>query len=194
MMDGRTADIKTPVVRTYDKFLLFIMLLLIAFGALMIYSSTSVITPLLAQKHITEFYYFKRHVFTILAGFIFMFMAYRMNIFLIRKMSVPLLIFSFVLLVLVFLPGIGVQVNGAKRWIRLWPSTFQPSEFVKLSMVIFLARYLSSPAFRTDSFVSFIKPVAIMGLFQAVMLLQPDFGAVMSLAFLTLTMLFLSGT
>jgi cell division protein FtsW len=60
--------------------------------------------------------------------------------------------------------------------------------------VIFLARYLSSQAFRTESFASFIKPVAIMIAFQAIMLMQPDFGAAMSLAFLTITMLFLSGT
>jgi cell division protein FtsW len=61
-------------------------------------------------------------------------------------------------------------------------------------MVIFLARYLSSQAFRPESFISFVKPLAVMAVFQAVMLIQPDFGAAMSLAFLTITMLFLSGT
>jgi len=185
---------QSSLFRTYDRWLLISSITLVVFGALMIYSSTSVITPPLAKKGVTEFYYFKRHVFTILIGLSFMFLAYSVKPSFLKKIATPLLFFSFILLLLVFLPGIGVQVNGAKRWIRLWPSTFQPSEFVKLSMVIFLARYLSSPAFRTDSFISFIKPVAIMGMFQAVMLLQPDFGAVMSLAFLTLAMLFLSGT
>ena len=177
----------------YDKLLLVVAVLLTGFGALMIYSSTSVITPVLAKRGVTEFYYFKRHIFTILIGFIFMFVAYKMNIFFIKKMAVPLLIFSFVLLILVFLPGIGVSAGGARRWIRLWPSTFQPSELVKLSMVIFLARYMSMPEYRTDSFVSFIKPIVIMVLFQAAILKQPDFGAAMSLAFLTFAMLFLSG-
>jgi cell division protein FtsW len=159
----------------------------------MIYSSTSVITPALAKKGATEFYHFKRHVFTIFVGLCFMFLAYTVKPSFLKKIAIPLLLLSLVLLLLVFLPGIGVQVNGARRWIRLWPSTFQPSEFVKISMVIFLARYLSSPAFRTESFASFIKPLAVMALFQAVMLIQPDFGAAMSLAFLTITMLFLSG-
>jgi cell division protein FtsW len=177
----------------YDKVLLAVTVLLTGFGALMIYSSTSVVTPALAKKGVTEFYYFKRHVFTILTGFIFMFAAYKLNIFFIRKMSIPLLIFSFVLLILVFLPGIGVTAGGARRWIKLWPSTFQPSELVKLSMVIFLARYMSMPEYRTDSFVSFIKPVGIMVLFQAAILKQPDFGAAMSLTFLTFAMLYLSG-
>lgn len=179
---------------TYDRWLLICTLTLVVFGALMIYSSTSVITPALAKKGVTEFYYFKRHVFTILIGLCFMFLAYAVRPYFLKRVAIPLLVFSFLLLLLVFLPGIGIQVNGARRWIRLWPSTFQPSEFVKLSMVVFLARYLSSQAFRPESFVSFVKPLAVMAAFQAVMLIQPDFGAAMSLAFLTITMLFLSGT
>ncbi|MEW6215305.1 MAG: putative lipid II flippase FtsW [Nitrospirota bacterium] len=182
------------MMKEYDKWLLIITALLVVSGALMIYSSTSVITPVLARKRITEFYYFKRHLFTIFIGLGFMFLTYRLRPSYIENMAKPLLIFSFVLLVLVFLPGIGVSANGARRWIRLWPSTFQPSELVKLSMVIFLARHMSRPGYRTDSFVSFIKPVIIMLIFQIVMLKQPDFGGAMSLAFLTFAMLFLSGT
>ena len=178
----------------YDRWLLFITVLLIGFGALMIYSTTSVVTPALAKRGVSEFYYFKRHIFTILAGFSFMFLAYRLKPSTIKKMAIPLLIFSFVLLILVFLPSIGVSAGGARRWIRLWPSTFQPSELVKLSMVIFLARYISMPEYRTDSFISFIKPIFIMIIFQIAILKQPDFGAAMSLAFLTFAMLFLSGT
>jgi cell division protein FtsW len=177
----------------YDRWLLLVAILLIGFGALMIYSTTSVITPVLAKRGVTEFYYFKRHVFTILIGFSFMFLTYRLKTSTIKKMAIPLLIFSFVLLILVFLPNIGVSAGGARRWIKLWPSTFQPSELVKLSIVIFLARYISMPEYRTDSFRSFIKPIFIMIIFQVAILKQPDFGAAMSLAFLTFAMLFLSG-
>jgi cell division protein FtsW len=178
----------------YDKWLLLVTALLVGFGALMIYSSTSVITPVFAKKNITEFYYFKRHIFTIIIGFVFLFFAYyKLKPSYLKKIAVPLLIVSFVLLILVYLPGIGVTAGGAKRWIRLWPSTFQPSELVKLSMVIFLARYMSMPEYRTDSIKSFITPLLVMGVFQAAIITQPDFGAVMSLAFLTFAMLFLSG-
>jgi cell division protein FtsW len=176
-----------------DRWLLIVTILLTGFGALMIYSSTSVITPVLAKKGVSEFYYFKRHVFTIFFGFSFLLIAYKLKTSFIKRMAVPLLIFSFVLLALVFLPSIGVSAGGARRWIRLWPSTFQPSELVKLSMVIFLAKYMTMPGYRPDSFGSFIKPVIIMLIFQAAILKQPDFGAAMSLAFLTFTMLFLSG-
>jgi cell division protein FtsW len=177
----------------YDKWLLLITVLLVGFGALMIYSCTSVVTPILEKKGITEFYYFKRHIFTIIIGFIFMYLFYRLRPSSIKNMAIPLLIFSFVLLVLVFVPNIGVSAGGARRWIKLWPSTFQPSELVKISMVIFLARYMSMPGYRKDSFTSFIKPVVIMIIFQIAILKQPDFGAAMSLAFLTFAMLFLSG-
>ncbi|MBM4129363.1 MAG: hypothetical protein FJ243_04495, partial [Nitrospira sp.] len=175
----------SPLQNTHDRWLLLITFLLIVFGALMIYSSTSVITPALAKKKVSEFYYFKKHIFTIVIGLVMMVVAYKVKPSLLEKMAIPLLILSFLLLILVFFPGIGVSAGGAKRWIRLWPSTFQPSELVKLSMVIFLAHYVSSPNYKTDSFVSFIKPLLVMVVFQAVILKQPDFGAAMSLALLT---------
>ena len=177
----------------YDKWILFATVLLVGFGALMIYSTTSVITPRFAQKGVTEFFYFKRHIFTIVIGLSFMLIAFRLQPSFIKKMAVPLLILSFLLLALVFIPHIGVSAGGAKRWIRLWPSTFQPSELVKISMVIFLARYMSMPEYRTDRFMSFMKPIIILIPFQVAILMQPDFGAAMSLGVLTVAMLFLSG-
>jgi cell division protein FtsW len=186
-------EIKAPVAKSYDKVLLLIMLLLLAFGSLMIYSSTSVITPLLAKKNITEFYYFKRHILTMVLGSLVLLFTYSLKPAVLERFSLPLLIFSFVLLCSVFLPHIGVTAGGARRWIRLWPTTFQPSELVKLAMVIFLARYMSSPGYNTESFGSFAKPILIMAVFQLVFLKQPDFGSTMSLAFLTFAMLFISG-
>ncbi len=192
-MNSAVHEIKAPVAKSYDKVLLLIMLLLLAFGSLMIYSSTSVITPLLAKKNITEFYYFKRHILTMVLGSLVLLFTYSLKPAFLKRFSLPLLVFSFVLLCAVFLPHIGVTAGGARRWIRLWPTTFQPSELVKLAMVIFLARYMSSPGYNTESFGSFAKPILIMAVFQLVFLRQPDFGSTMSLAFLTFTMLFISG-
>jgi cell division protein FtsW len=192
-MNTGTHEMKAPGVTSYDKVLLLVMLLLLAFGSLMIYSSTSVITPLLAKRNITEFYYFKRHVLTMVLGSLALLFTYLLKPAVLRKFSVPLLVFSFVLLCLVFVPHIGVTAGGARRWIRLWPTTFQPSELVKLAMVIFLARYMSSPGYNAESFASFVKPILIMAGFQLVFLKQPDFGSTMSLAFLTFAMLFISG-
>ena len=192
-MHNRLSGMNLPADRNYDKVLLFIMLLLMAFGALMIYSSTSVVTPLFAKKKITEFYYFKRHLFTMILGSLALLITYRLKPSFLKKISVPLLVFSFVLLLLVFLPYVGVTAGGARRWIRLWPTTFQPSELVKLAMVIFLAKYMSAAEYSTEHFSSFAKPVMVMAIFQVVFLKQPDFGATMSLASLTFGMLFISG-
>lgn len=192
-MRDRLNEIRALAGRTCDRLLLIDTAMLIFFGALMIYSSTAVVTPLSARRNITEFYYFKRHLFTMLLGFIVMVGAYKIRPSSLRRAALPLLAVSFILLVLVFIPGIGVTAGGARRWIRLWPTTFQPSEMVKLAMVIFLARYLSSSSFSPDRFASFIKPLGLMLMFQVVFLKQPDFGSTMSLAFLTLAMLFISG-
>lgn len=177
-----------------DKGLMIVTLLLLLAGSVMIYSSTSVITPLSAKKNLTPFFYFKRHLFTMAIGFIFMYLAYKMNPKSLARLSIPLMVFSFILLLAVFIPKVGITVGGARRWIRLWPSTFQPSELVKLSMVIFLARYLSTSYFRKDSFISFLIPIGIMAVFQIVFIIQPDFGAFINLGILTLTMLVLAGT
>jgi len=179
--------------KTYDRWFLLITFFLLGLGALMIYSSTAVVSPAMSKKDITQFFYFKRHLFTMLLGFAAMFAAYRLRPETLNKITLPLLIFSFLLLVLVFVPGMGISAGGAKRWLRLWPSTFQPSELVKLSMVIFLAKYMSAYNYRTDSFASFIKPIAIMAVFQVIFLKQPDFGAAISLGIITLAMLFFSG-
>lgn len=177
----------------YDRWLLIITALLIGIGAIMIYSSTSVITPQFARRNITPFFYFKRHMFTMLIGVIFMFAAFKVDTDTLKKMAIPLLVLSFILLILVFVPKIGVAAGGAKRWIRLWPSTFQPSELVKLAMVIFLSWHISRPSYKTDSLASFLVPVSVMVFFQMIFLRQPDFGAAMSLGLLTIIMLISSG-
>lgn len=179
--------------RAYDRWLFIVALLLVGLGALMIYSSTSVVTPVLAKKNVTQFYYFNKHLFTMAVGFLVMAVAFRMRPGQLERLAFPLLAVSFVLVMLVFVPGLGVEAGGARRWLKLWPSTFQPSELVKLAMVIFLARFVSMPEYRTDRFVYFLIPVAVMGVFQAVFLMQPDFGGAVSLGVLTLAMLFLAG-
>jgi cell division protein FtsW len=179
--------------RKCDKVLLGVTLVLMGIGALMVYSSTSVVTPTLAKKNVSEYYYLKKHVFTMLMGLGAMFAAYRVRPELLKKLAIPLLVGSLVLLLLVFVPGFGVSAGGAKRWIRLWPSTFQPSEFVKLAMVIFLAWYISLKAVNKKHFLYFALPVVVMVVFQAIFLKQPDFGAAMSMGALTVGMLFISG-
>ncbi len=184
--------------QSYDKWLLFIVLLLILVGLTAVYSSTSVISPDVVEKFrrkgvaLSQFGFVKKQLFTVLLGAMALLIAYKTPLERLKKLSIPLLVISLACLGLVF-TKFGITAGGARRWIRVWPSTFQPSELVKLAMVIFLAKYVTMPDFKKDKFSSFVVPIVIMGMFQVVFLKQPDFGAVMSLALLTMCMLFLSG-
>lgn len=183
----------------HDKWIVVLLVLIIIVGLTAVYSSTSVLSPDLVEKYkkkgveLTQFYYLKRQLFTLVLGIFALLVAYRLPADLLKKLSIPLLVFAMMCLLLVFTP-LGVSAGGARRWLRLWPSVFQPSELVKLSMVIFMSWYLSSAKYSKDKFSSFIMPIGVMGIFQVVFLKQPDFGAVMSLGILTLFMLLLSGT
>lgn len=180
-------------LRTYDGFILWPAIALAAFGVLMIYSSTSVVTPVMERRHLPEFYFLKKHLMAIVVSIIALIAAYRVNPMLLKKAAIPMLVFSLVLLLLVYVPGIGVKAGGARRWIRLWPTVFQPSELVKLSMVIFLARFLSMREYEGRKLAYFLIPVSVMAAFQLVFLGQPDFGAALSLGMLTMGMLYLAG-
>lgn len=182
----------------YDRLILVIVVFLILIGLMAVYSSTSVISPDVVEKLqkkgavVSQFGFVKKQLVTVLLGMIAMFIACKIPLKYLRKMAIPLLVLSLVCLLLVF-TQFGISAGGARRWLRLWPSTFQPSEFVKLSMVVFLAWFISRSYFKKDSFVSFIIPIGIMAVFQVIFLKQPDFGAVMSLALLTISLLFISG-
>lgn len=184
-------EIKKP-----DGMLIVLTVVLVVFGVLMIYSSTSVITAAMAKKQITNpLFYFKRHVITIIIGLVAAGIAYRVRPELLGRLSPVFLLISLLLVVLVF-TKFGVSAGGARRWLRLWPSTFQPSELVKLSMVIFLAWYLSRDFYSREggNFWLMMVPVAIMGVFQAAFIKQPDFGGAVTLGVITMGMIFLAGT
>lgn len=182
----------------YDRWTLFIVILLILLGLTAVYSSTSVISPDVAEKFrkkdmvASQFGFVKKQFFTLILGTVAMLFAFKVPLPYLKKMAIPLLVLSLFCLLLVFTP-MGVTVNGARRWIRVWPSSFQPSELVKLAMVVFMSWYMSIAFYRKNNFMTFIIPICVMGFFQVIFLKQPDFGAVMSLAILTMSLLFLSG-
>ncbi|MCL0105830.1 putative lipid II flippase FtsW [Thermodesulfovibrionales bacterium] len=181
-----------------DKWILLIVFLLIVIGALAIFSSTSVIPPDVVKRYSErgiapcQFNYLKRHLFAVLVGIIAMFAASIVKLDHLRKMAVPLLVLSFCCLLLVF-TELGVRGGGATRWLQIFSFTFQPSEIAMLSMVTFLAWYMSIPSYKRDKFVSFAIPIGVMVAFQVIFLKQPAFGTAMGLGIVTMAMLFLSG-
>jgi cell division protein FtsW len=165
--------------------------ILVGIGVLMVYSSTALMST---RNYGGSFHYLWKHLFTVFVGLSVMVLLSEVNYKRLRPLVIVLLVLSLVLLMLVFVPGIGLTANGARRWLRLWPTTFQPSEFLKITFVLFLADYMSKNMHRMKSFrYGIMIPAGIMLVFQGVIILQPDFGAVMSLGILAVGLLFLGG-
>ena len=165
--------------------------ILAGIGILMVYSSTAIMSM---RNNGNGFNYLLKHLFTVGVGTAGMFILSRVDYQKIRPVAIILLICSLLLLILVFVPGIGVSANGARRWLRVWPTTFQPSELVKVVMVIFLADYMDTHIHRMREFrYGILIPVGTMLVFQAIIISQPDFGAVMSLGILTVGLLIIGG-
>ncbi len=167
------------------------VLALVSIGTLMVYSSTALMSM---RKYGSGFHYLWSHLFTVCAGAVAMVAMAKLDYRRVRPFIYVLLGISLVMLLLVFVPGIGISANGARRWLKLWPTTFQPSELVKIVMVIFLADYMDRNINRMkDIRFGILIPVGVMLFFQAIIIQQPDFGAVMSLGVLTICLLILGG-
>lgn len=182
-----------------DKWLLFSVISLTVMGIIMVYSSTALM-PIAKGSEINyspegyQFVYLKKHLLTLLISIFVMFVFYKMSPDVMKKLAYPMLILSVLLLLAVFIPGLGLKINGARRWLRLWPSTFQPSEFAKFAMVLFLARYLSETEDVRGKFKTFVIPIGVMFLIQGILLLQPDFGGAFTMGVITIAILYISGS
>ncbi len=167
------------------------VLILTGIGTVMVYSSTALMSM---RQYGNSLHYLWKHIFTVMVGIAAMVALSRTDYRRLRAAVYVLLAVSLILLALVFVPHIGVSANGARRWLRLWPTTFQPSELVKVVMVIFLADYMDRNIHRMRDFKhGILVPVGVMVMFQVIILLQPDFGAVVSLGILTVGLLILGG-
>jgi len=111
-----------------------------------------------------------------------------------ERLAPALLAAGIALLVVVLLPGIGREVNGSTRWIALGPMRLQPSELARLCFVLWLAAYLVKHAAEVRSgFAGFAKPLGVLAVAAALLLLEPDFGATVVLAATMFAMLFVGG-
>jgi len=176
-----------------DKTLIITVIVLVIIGLIAVYSSTSVLASVKAKyADRGGMIYLQKQLFTLIIGSFLMVIFMFLSTEKLKKLVFPMLIISFIMLLLVFSP-LGVSAGGARRWLRLWPSVFQPSELVKLAMVFFLAWYMSRSDYDRESFRQFIIPIGLLGIFQVIFLKQPDFGAAMTLGIITLSMLFIGG-
>ena len=157
-------------------------LCLLAFGAVMVYSASSAESLLTGPGDAA--YYLKRYLIFGGLGLVAMHLASRHGLKLIKALTPLLLIGSFGLCVAVMLPGVGVTVNGATRWIGAGALQFQPSELLKLALVLYAAQVLAARPRATKTLPGLIKPLLlVVGAAFLLLLKQPDMGTAMVICF-----------
>jgi cell division protein FtsW len=157
----------------------------------MVYSSTSIIA---GEQFKDSAFFLRRQFVYLILGIIAAGVVMVPNVGRLRPFGRPLLLLSIVLLLLVFVPGIGVQVGGAKRWLRLGGISFQPSEFAQASLVFYLGDFLSRKANKLHSLVrGFIPPALAMGMMVLLVLLEPDLGTALAMVALSFLLFYVAG-
>ena len=157
-------------------------LCLLAGGAVMVYSASSAESLLSGPGDAS--YYLKRYVMFALLGMVVLQLASRHGLKVIRGLTPMLLISSFVLTVAVMLPGVGVTVNGATRWLGAGPLQFQPSELLKVALVLYAAQLLATRPQCTQRVGTLTKPLLlVVGAACALLMKQPDMGTTMVICF-----------
>jgi cell division protein FtsW len=185
---ARPAKAKLPL--EYNL-LLTATLCLLALGAVMVYSASSARTLLQGQGDGTT--YLVRYVVYGAIGFVALQVIARRGLDAVVRLTGPLLAFSFVCLVAVKLPGLGVSVNGARRWLGAGPLTFQPSEVAKLALILYAAKFLAQKSGRIRSPRN-VSPLLLMtGTMALLVASQPDLGTTLVIAFTLTAMLIAAG-
>lgn len=178
------------MVKKIDKWLLIPIVILSFIGLLMVYSASNVVAK---ANYNDSFYYFKRQLLFMCVGYILMIIIYRLNVDVIKKFSIFFFLFSFFLLVLVIIPGIGVIRGGARSWIGIGTFSIQPSEFMKIALIIFLSKYLSSNYLDLRKTKQLIYLSILICLIFGLIMLQPDFGTGLVIVLSCFALLFVSG-
>jgi cell division protein FtsW len=175
-----------------DKKLLYTILALLTFGLIMIASAGIAYSR---SRFGDPYYFFKHQLFYgILPGICILFITQKINYNFWKKLSLPFFITSIVLLILVFVSGFESKIYGASSWIRLGPFSFQPSEMLKLSIIMYLAAWLESRNERVKDFFEGLMPFAvIVGLVSFLLIKQPDIGTLGVIIAIAISIFFVSG-
>jgi cell division protein FtsW len=175
----------------YDKLFVFAVLALIVVGLIMVASASMAISE---RQFEQPFYYLCRQGIYLVLGFFLLLIVVRIKMDSWLKLSFPLLLLALMLLALVLVPGIGRSVNGSRRWIGFGFIGMQVSEIAKLAIVIFMANYLAKNHKNLHRFsIGFLIPIFLLGLVALLLLMEPDFGALVVIGVTVLSMMYLAG-
>jgi cell division protein FtsW len=174
-----------------DKWMLLAVGALLAIGMTMVLSTSYLYSQ---ERYGDGTYFFRKQMIAMGAGALALIACAALPSTLYRRFAYPLLAISFVILVLVLVPGIGVSRGGARRWIMFPGFVFQPSELAKLALVFYLAHSMAKKEQMIRTFsVGVLPHLIVSGAFAGMLLLEPDFGTALILTMLLYFMLFIGG-
>lgn len=185
------AALRSYVWAPPDTILFAAVAALVGIGLVMIFSASS--ATAYAEHHDVA-YYAKRQFVWLIVGSIVAFFAYRLDYRALKRAAPWILIASVASLALVLVPHVGTEVNGARRWIGVSALTFQPSEFAKLVIVIYLSAMLASRGDRIRTLVKGLFPLCVPVFLMAVLVLkEPDMGTASLLVLIAFALFFAAG-
>ncbi|MBI2746210.1 MAG: putative lipid II flippase FtsW [Burkholderiales bacterium] len=183
-----------PEVRGFDQPLAWVVVALLLWGLVMVYSASIAMPDNPRFAKYTHAYFLVRHAMWLVIAFVGALMAFQVPIATWEKYAPWLFVISLVLLIAVLIPGVGKVVYGARRWISLGPLSFQPSELAKFAVLLYAADYMVRKMEVKERFFRAVMPmagaVAVIGL---LLLAEPDMGGFMVIAVIAMGILFLGG-
>lgn len=174
-----------------DKNLIWAVFVMIVFGLVMLYSASSVVSY---SKFGNTYHYFIRQFIAVLIGLASFYVISRIDYHVYKKWAIFFLFSSIFLLLVVFIPGLRSDYGTARSWISLFGLSFQPSELVKLSFLIYLATWLEVKNNQLNNFSNGVFPfIVILSVVSLLMMAQPDMGTLFIIIFMSATVFFVGG-
>jgi cell division protein FtsW len=178
----------------FDQALIWVTLALLAWGLVMVYSASIAMPENPKFAKYTPTYFLYRHMVWLFVSFVASVVAFQVPMSRWEKAAPAMFVASLILLALVLVPHVGKVVYGARRWIALGPFSFQPSELVKFTVLLYAADYMVRKMDVKERFFRAVLPmVAAVGVVGVLLLLEPDMGAFMVIAVIAMGILFLGG-
>ena len=181
-------------VSSLDHALIAVVSTLLVWGTIMVYSATIAMPDNPKFAGYTHNYFLLRHLASIAVGLLACWIAFQLPVQTWERLAPLLFMASLVLLVAVLIPYIGKGVNGARRWISLGITSFQPSELAKFSAVVYASGYMVRKMEVKEDFLRAVWPMAAaVGVMGVLLLAEPDMGAFLVIAVIAMGILFLGG-
>ncbi len=181
-----------PKKQNYDHFLFLVVIALMSIGVVMVYSSSALIAE--SRYHVPPYFFLKKQACFVGIALLVLLSSMQISYEIWRKCCYVILLFSVVLLALVFTPWLGKKAGGAYRWLEFFGYQFQPAELAKLAIILYLAHFLVKKAKYIEDMRAIFSPLCIvLGLSFLLLLKQPDLGTSVLIVIIAFSMLFAAG-